>query len=109
MRARIVSRLSFSIKRWIGIAVGIVVVVSPGVLYGPLSRAQSPGTVPAASTAAPEFEAATIKPVRESSPGRLQDRTDGRRYTTRYTTLKDLLMMAYGLDPRQITDRKSVV
>ena len=49
-----------------------------------------------------EFEAATIKLVKEPSPGRMQDRTDGRRYSTRFTSLRDLIMMAYGLDPRQV-------
>jgi hypothetical protein len=33
----------------------------------------------------------------------MRDRTEGRRFTTYNTTLRDLLMMAYQLDPRQIT------
>jgi len=66
---------------------------------GGISHAQS--AAPAA-TAPLEFDAATIKLVKEPDPGRLQDRTDGRRYSTRYTSLRDLIMMAYGLDPRQI-------
>jgi len=59
----------------------------------------------AASTTAstlPEFEAATIKPVKEPDPNRMNDRTDGRRYTTRNTTLRDLILMAYGVDRQQI-------
>jgi hypothetical protein len=39
-------------------------------------------TVAPASSAAPEFEVATIKLVKEPNPGRMQDRTDGRRYKT---------------------------
>ena len=71
-------------------------------LSAPSGGAQSPPPAAPAANAAPEFEVATIKLVKEPNPGRLQDRADGRRYTTRYTTLRDLLMMAYGLDPRQI-------
>ena len=52
-------------------------------------------------TASPEFEAATIKPVKEPDPNRMNDRTDGRRYTTRNTTLRDLILMAYGVDRQQ--------
>jgi uncharacterized protein (TIGR03435 family) len=55
-----------------------------------------------AATASPEFEAATIKPVKEPDPNRMNDRTDGRRYTTRNTTLRDLILMAYGVDRQQI-------
>jgi uncharacterized protein (TIGR03435 family) len=65
-------------------------------------RAQSPPAAAPAAAATPEFEVATIKLVKEPNPDRLQDRADGRRYTTRYTTLRDLIMMSYGLDPRQI-------
>ena len=71
-------------------------------MSGPPSQEQSPRAIPAVKMRPPEFEVATIKLVKEPDPGRLQDRTDGRRYTTRYTTLRDLIMMAYGLDPRQI-------
>lgn len=65
-------------------------------------RAQSAIAASSLGSGAPVFEAATIKPVKEPNPGRMQDRSDGRRYTTRYTTLRDLVMMAYGLDPRQV-------
>ena len=58
-------------------------------------------TASATSTASPEFEAATIKPVKEPDPNRMNDRTDGRRYTTRNTTLRDLILMAYGVDRQQ--------
>ena len=33
----------------------------------------------------------------------MPDHTEGRHFSTRNTTLRDLLMMAYQLDPRQIT------
>jgi uncharacterized protein (TIGR03435 family) len=56
-----------------------------------------------ATSPAPGFEAAIIKPVKEPDPNRMRDRTEGRRFTTYNTTLRDLLMMAYQLDPRQIT------
>lgn len=65
-------------------------------------QAPSPPTTAPVASASPEFEVATIKLTKEPSPGRLQDKTDGRHYSTRYTTLRDLIMMAYGLDPRQI-------
>jgi uncharacterized protein (TIGR03435 family) len=66
------------------------------------SQSQSPGAAPLATAASPEFEAATIKPVKEPDPNRMNDRTDGRRYTTRNTTLRDLILMAYGVDRQQI-------
>ena len=54
------------------------------------------------AVASPAFDAATVKPVKEPDPNHMRDRTEGRRFTTRYTTLSNLLMMAYQLDPRQI-------
>jgi uncharacterized protein (TIGR03435 family) len=56
----------------------------------------------AQSQTAPVIEAATIKPVKEPSPNNMHDRTEGRRLSMRYTTLRDLMMMAYEVDPRQI-------
>jgi uncharacterized protein (TIGR03435 family) len=53
-------------------------------------------------TAAPQIEAATIKPVKEPNPNMMHDRTEGRRLSMRYTSLRDLMMMAYEVDPRQI-------
>jgi uncharacterized protein (TIGR03435 family) len=79
-----------------------VLAMSVALMNWSLGWAQTPGAAAIAPAAVPEFEAATIKLVKEPNPGRMQDRTDGRRYTTRYTTLRDLLMMAYGLDRRQI-------
>ena len=72
-------------------------------MNGSPSWAQSSGAASAVSTTQPpEFEVATIKPVKEPNPNRMHDRTAGRRFTTQYTTLRDLIMMSYQLDPRQI-------
>jgi uncharacterized protein (TIGR03435 family) len=65
------------------------------------SAAQSKAASPT-STASPEFEAATIKPVKEPDPNRMNDHEEGRRFTTHYTTLSDLILMAYGVDRRQV-------
>lgn len=83
--------------------VGVLSVYSATMLNGGAGHAQAPLPPASASTAPAEFEAATIKPVKEPDPNRMNDRTDGRRYSTRNTSLRDLLMMAYGLDSRQIT------
>jgi len=88
----------------------ILSIASVVIFHGPLGHAQSPPTTPPpiastasqVTTASLAFEVATIKPVKDPNPGRMHDRTDGRQYSTRYTTLRDLIMMAYGLDPRQI-------
>jgi len=75
----------------------------------PSSPAQSTGAASpaaAASTTAstsPEYEAATIKPVKDPDPNRMNDREEGRRFSTRYTSLRDLIQMAYGLDRQQVT------
>ena len=84
------------------LAAGVLSLFSMVAGNGAFGQAPSPPAAAPAASAALEFEVATIKLVKEPNPGRLQDRTDGRRYTTRYTTLRDLIMMAYGLDPRQI-------
>jgi uncharacterized protein (TIGR03435 family) len=55
-----------------------------------------------AATVSPEFEAATIKPVKEPNPNRMHDSEEGRRFLTRYTSLSDLIVMAYELDRRQV-------
>lgn len=62
----------------------------------------SPTAVSPTATAALEFEAATIKPVKEPAPYRMHDSEEGRRFSTRYTSLRDLLQMAYGLDRQQV-------
>jgi uncharacterized protein (TIGR03435 family) len=69
---------------------------------GTAGQAPSPSATAPATTAAPEIEAATIKPVKEPNPNMMHDRTEGRRLTMRYTSLRDLMMMAYEVDPRQI-------
>ena len=78
------------------------------------SPAQSPATASTSTTASPasaatpaatvspEFEAATIKPVKEPAPNRMHDSEEGRRFLTRYTSLSDLIVMAYELDRRQV-------
>ena len=53
---------------------------------------------------APEIEAATIKPVKEANPTRIHENVEGRRLSTRYTSVRDLMMMAYEVDPHQIVD-----
>jgi uncharacterized protein (TIGR03435 family) len=45
---------------------------------------------------------ATIKPVKNPNPNNMHDRTDGRRLFARNTTVKDLMMMGYEIDPSQI-------
>jgi len=67
------------------------------------SRAQTAGAVPPAA-AAPVLEVATIKPVKEPSSNLMHDSTEGRWLSMRYTTLRDLIMMAYQVDPRQVLD-----
>lgn len=53
-------------------------------------------------TASPEFEAATIKPVKEPNPNRMNDHEEDRRFTTHYTSLRDLIQMAHSLDRQQV-------
>jgi uncharacterized protein (TIGR03435 family) len=50
----------------------------------------------------PAFEVATIKPVKNPDPNRAYDRTDGRHFSAHHMTLRDLIMMAYHVDARQI-------
>jgi uncharacterized protein (TIGR03435 family) len=71
-------------------------------VIGALGHAQAPPAAAPAASAAPEIEAATIKPVKEPNPNNMHDRTEGRRLSMRYTSLRDLMMMAYEVDPRQI-------
>lgn len=80
-----------------------VLAISSLVLIGnPLGHAQSPPASPPAPTVARAFEVATIKLVKEPEPGRLQDRTEGRRLSARNMTLRDMVMIGYEVDPRQI-------
>lgn len=62
---------------------------------------QTPATLPAQG-AAPEFEAATVKPVMNPDPNRARDRVEGRRFVAYHQTLRDLMMMAYRVDAKQI-------
>ena len=55
-----------------------------------------------AAAVTPEFAAATIKPVKDPAPYRLHDSEEGRRFQTRYTSLNDLIVLAYGVDRRQV-------
>lgn len=64
--------------------------------------AQSTGAAPLATATLPGFEAATIKPVQNPDPNRMNDREEGRRFTTHNTTLSALILMAYGVDRRQL-------
>jgi uncharacterized protein (TIGR03435 family) len=67
------------------------------------STTASPATTTSAtSTASPEFDAATIKPVKEPDPGRMNDHEEGRRFSTHNTSLRDLIQMAYLLDRQQV-------
>ena len=79
------------------------------------SPAQSPATASASttaspaipatamSTASPEFEAATIKPVPEPDPNRMNDREEGRRFThAQYDAERPDPDRAYAVDRRQV-------
>jgi uncharacterized protein (TIGR03435 family) len=57
----------------------------------------------AAGPATPEFEAATIKPVKNPNPNRTHDRAEGRRFSAYSVTLRELIMITYELDAQQIT------
>lgn len=81
---------------------GILTMLFGTALCHPAVYAQSLPAAPAVGGALPEIEAATIKPVKEPSPNNMRDRSEGRRLTLRYTSLRDLMMMAYEVDPRQI-------
>jgi uncharacterized protein (TIGR03435 family) len=83
------------------LTVGALSLISMMMLNGSPGHAQSAPTAAPASTA-PEFEAATIKPVKEPNPGRMNDHEEGRRFTTHFTTLSDLILMAYRVDRQQV-------
>jgi len=57
----------------------------------------------AAQTATPEFEAASIKPVKDPNPNRTRDKEEGRRFSAYSVTLRELIMMAYRVDAREIS------
>lgn len=66
------------------------------------SAAPAPASAPAGATAVAEFEAATIKPVKDADPNRKTDRVEGRRFMVDNRTLVEFLTMAYHLDRRQV-------
>jgi len=65
-------------------------------------NAQTAATAPA-QTATPEFEAASIKPVQTPNPARTRDKEEGRRFSAYSVTLRELIMMAYRVDAREIS------
>ena len=84
------------------LAIGVLSLLSMVTANGAFGQAQSPPAAAPAASVAPVIEAATIKPVKEPSPNNMHDRTEGRRLSMRYTSLRDLMMMAYEVAPRQI-------
>ena len=84
------------------LAIGVLSLLSMVTANGAFGQAQSPPAAAPAASVAPVIEAATIKPVKEPSPNNMHDRTEGRRLSMRYTSLRDLMMMAYEVNPRQI-------
>lgn len=69
-----------------------------------LAQSPSPNSAAPASSASPVVEAATIKPVKQPNSNNMHDSTEGRRLSMRFTSLRDLMMIAYEVDPRQILD-----
>lgn len=84
------------------LAAGVLSLFSLVAVNSSLGQASAPPTAPPQASASPEIEVATIKPVKEPNPNNMHDTTEGRRLLMRYTTLRDLMMMAYEVDPRQI-------
>jgi uncharacterized protein (TIGR03435 family) len=82
------------------VLVGALAVVFGTMMNGAAGWAQTAAVTGAA--AAPEFEVATIKPVKEPDPSNMRDREDGRRFSTQNTTLRNLIMLAYEVDLWQI-------
>jgi uncharacterized protein (TIGR03435 family) len=99
MIQHVVSRFSF-VKRLL--AVGALSLVSWVMVNHSLGQAPSSPSPAEVKNSAPEFEAASIKPVKEPNPGRMNDHEEGRRFTTHYTSLSDLILMAYHVDRQQI-------
>lgn len=61
-----------------------------------------PPVKPMAADVDPAFEVATIKPSNPDSPGKGININRARQFTTRNTTLSDLVTFAYGLHPKQL-------
>jgi uncharacterized protein (TIGR03435 family) len=53
-------------------------------------------------SSSPVLEVAAIKPVKNPDPNNMRDHTEGRRLLARNTTVRDLIMIGYELDPQQI-------
>lgn len=86
------------------LAIGVLTLFFVVAVNGSPGQAQPALSAAPASTPTPEIEAATIKPVKEPNPNNMHDSTAGRRLSMRYTTLRDLMMLGYEVDPRQIVD-----
>ena len=56
-----------------------------------------------AADADPSFEVVTVKPSKPDSPGKLFRRSSPREMGTLNTTLKDIIVWAYNLHPRQVS------
>jgi uncharacterized protein (TIGR03435 family) len=72
-------------------------------IFGFAHGQAQPAAAAPAQTATPEFEAASIKPVKTPNPSRTRDQEEGRRFTAYSVTLRDLIMMAYRVDAREIS------
>jgi uncharacterized protein (TIGR03435 family) len=99
MTRRIAPPLQFHRESLLALVDLLISAIIPG---SPLSHAQQPAPASPAQAASPEFEVATIKPVKIPDPNNMHDRTEGRRLFARNTTVRDLIMMSYELDPAQI-------
>lgn len=86
-----------------GAAITALLALQSQLMFSQSSPAQD-APAPAASPSSPavQFEAATIKPVKNPEPGNIYDREDGRHFLTHDTTLLQLILMAYHLDKRQV-------
>jgi uncharacterized protein (TIGR03435 family) len=81
-----------------GFLFAVAALLVPAVFgQGPATAAASPP-----QTATPVLEVATIKPVKDPDPNRAHDTTEGRRLFARNYSLRDLIRMAYEVDPEQI-------
>ena len=78
-----------------------LLLAATGTLAAIASAAPVQAQAPTA-TAAPEFEAASIKPVQTPNPNRTRDKEEGRRFSAYSVTLRDLIMMSYTVDAREI-------
>ncbi len=70
-------------------------------LQAPKPKAQAT-EAPQAHASPSILEVATIKPVKDPDPNRTRDTTEGRRLFARNLSLREIITMAYELDPQQI-------